>query len=82
MQIDYDQFKSEMKRVGEYLRAKHGLEMELSCRDVGVDCDFVARGKTEEDFCKGREREEGASEGDFPGAREKARAAIHLAARA
>jgi AhpD family alkylhydroperoxidase len=50
MQIDYDQFKSEMKSVSEYLRAKHGLEMELSCRDVGVDCDFVARGKTEEEI--------------------------------
>ena len=50
MQIDYDQFRSEMKSVSEYLRRKHGLELELSCRDAGVDCDFVARGKTEEEI--------------------------------
>jgi predicted small metal-binding protein len=24
----------------------------ISCRDVGVDCDFVARGETEEDILR------------------------------
>jgi AhpD family alkylhydroperoxidase len=85
MQIDYDQFKLEMKRVGEYLRAKHGLEMELSCRDVGVDCDFVARGKTEEEIFK-KAAEHGKKAHNMkeisPELLEKARAAIHLAARA
>ena len=85
MQIDYDQFKSEMNRVGEYLRAKHGLEMELSCRDVGVDCDFVARGKTEEEiFAKAAEHGKKAHHMEEipPELLEKARAAIHLVARA
>ena len=85
MQIDYDQFKSEMNRVGEYLRAKHGLEMELSCRDVGVDCDFVARGKTEEEiFAKAAEHGKKAHNMKEipPELLEKARAAIHLVARA
>ena len=26
------------------------MEKKLSCRDVGVDCDFVACGKTEEEI--------------------------------
>ena len=26
------------------------MEKGLSCRDVGVDCDFVARGETEEEI--------------------------------
>jgi AhpD family alkylhydroperoxidase len=85
MQIDYDQFKSEMKCVSEYIRAKHGLELELSCRDVGVDCDFVARGRTEEEIFE-KAAEHGRKEHDMkeisPELLEKARAAIHLVARA
>jgi predicted small metal-binding protein len=28
------------------------MEKRLSCRDVGVDCDFVACGKTEEEILR------------------------------
>ena len=28
------------------------MEKKLTCRDVGVDCDFVACGKTEEEIFK------------------------------
>ncbi|MEW6001605.1 MAG: DUF1059 domain-containing protein [Nitrospirota bacterium] len=28
------------------------MEKVLRCKDVGVDCDFVARGKTEEEVLK------------------------------
>ena len=32
------------------------MEKRLSCRDVGVDCDFVACGKTEEEiFAKAKD---------------------------
>jgi AhpD family alkylhydroperoxidase len=50
MQIDYDQFKEEMKRAAEYVRSAHGAEEELRCRDVGPDCDHVIRGKTEDEI--------------------------------
>jgi AhpD family alkylhydroperoxidase len=52
LQVDYDQFKDEVKRACDYVRSKMGGEMELRCRDVGADCDFVMRGKTEEEIFK------------------------------
>ncbi len=56
------------------------MEKRLSCRDVGVDCDFVACGKTEEEiFQKAAEharKEHNMSE--IPkDLYEKARLAIH-----
>jgi predicted small metal-binding protein len=50
LQVDYDQFKEEVIRACEYVRSKTGAEKELRCRDVGVDCDYVMRGKTEEEI--------------------------------
>ena len=56
LQVDYDQFKEEMKRVSEYVRSHRAGEKELRCRDVGVDCDYVMQGKTEEEiFAKASE---------------------------
>ncbi len=31
---------------------KESKELEVRCRDVGVDCDYVARGRTEEELFK------------------------------
>src|SRR5512136_205544 len=42
LQVDFDQFKEEIRQASEYVRAKNGMELEVSCRDVGVDCDYVA----------------------------------------
>jgi AhpD family alkylhydroperoxidase len=50
MQVDYEQFKSEVKKISEHVRSTQGVEKELRCRDVGADCDFVIRGKTEEEI--------------------------------
>src|SRR5512136_1452665 len=50
LQVDYDQFKEEVMRACEYVRSKQNAEKELRCRDVGVDCDYVMRGKTEEEI--------------------------------
>jgi len=83
MQIDYDQFRSEMKRVGEYVRSMQGAERELRCRDVGADCDYVVRGKTEEEiFRKAMEHARSAHDmSEFtPELIEKARGAIHSVA--
>jgi predicted small metal-binding protein len=45
-----------MKKVSEYVRSHQAGEKELRCRDVGVDCDYVMRGKTEEEiFAKASE---------------------------
>jgi len=44
---DYDQFKEEVLRACNYVRSKMSAEKELRCRDVGADCDYVIRGKTE-----------------------------------
>jgi AhpD family alkylhydroperoxidase len=52
MQVDYEQFKSEVRRAGEHVRSMQEAGKELRCRDVGVDCDYVARGKTEEDILR------------------------------
>jgi AhpD family alkylhydroperoxidase len=83
MQMDYEQFKSEMERVSEYVRSMQGSEKELRCRDVGVDCDYVVYGKTEEEiFRKAAEHARSAHDmGEItPELVEKARAAIHSVA--
>ena len=81
MQVDYDEFKSEMKRAVEYVRSKHGKEKELKCRDMGVDCDFVIRGKSEEEiFVKAAEHAKSAHHMRVipPELAEKARTAIQI----
>jgi len=83
MQVDYEEFKSEVERACEYVRSMHGVEKELRCRDVGVDCDYVARGKTEEEiFRKAAEHAQKVHNMKEipPELMEKARAAIHSVA--
>ena len=41
-----------MKRAYEHIRSTQGAQKELRCRDVGADCDYVMRGKTEEEIFK------------------------------
>ena len=80
MQIDYDEFKAEVKRAVDYIRSKQGAEKELKCRDVGADCDYVARGKNEEEvFAKMAEHARTAHHMEVipPEMMEKARAAMH-----
>jgi AhpD family alkylhydroperoxidase len=83
LQIDYEQFKSEVQRACEYIRSRQGAEKELRCSDVGADCDYVIRGKTEEEiFKKASEHAKTVHNmkkipKEFM---EKARAAIHSAA--
>ncbi len=48
LQVDFDQFKEEMRQASEYIRSKNGIKLQVKCRDVGVDCDYVAHGRTEE----------------------------------
>jgi predicted small metal-binding protein len=52
----------------------------LKCRDVGMDCDFVARGKTEEDVLKQAAKHAGTTHGMTKMSDEiiaKVRSAIH-----
>ena len=52
----------------------------LRCRDVGMDCDFVARGETEEEILKQAAEHAGATHGLTEMSDEvlaKVRAAIH-----
>jgi AhpD family alkylhydroperoxidase len=84
LQVDYEQFKSEVKEISNYIRSKQG-EKELRCRDVGTECDYVIRGRTEEEiFSKAAEHARmfhNMAE-ISPELMEKARAAIHSVARA
>lgn len=50
MQVDYEQFKTELESASDHVRSTQGTEKELRCRDVGADCDYVVRGKTEEEI--------------------------------
>jgi len=50
LQMDFEQFKSEVKSACDHVRSTHGAEKELRCRDVGADCDHVIRGKTDEEI--------------------------------
>lgn len=84
-QIDIDQFKEEIRKASEYVRSKKNMELAVSCRDVGVDCDYVAHGWTEEELFKNA-----AEHGKYvhnmdhipPEVMEKARSAIHYTVRA
>jgi AhpD family alkylhydroperoxidase len=83
LQIDYNEFKDEVKRAADYIRSKQGAEKELRCRDVGPDCDHVIRGKTEDEiFEKAAEHARMAHHmKEMPAELiEKARAAIHTVA--
>ncbi len=33
-------------------KGREGKELQVTCRDVGVDCDYVAHGRTEEQLFK------------------------------
>jgi predicted small metal-binding protein len=59
---------------------KEGKELRVSCRDVGVDCDYVAHGRTEEELFKNA-AEHGKSAHNMdripPEIVEKVRSAIH-----
>jgi AhpD family alkylhydroperoxidase len=80
LQIDYNEFKEEVKRAVDYVRSKQGPEKELRCRDVGPDCDHVIRGRSEDEiFAKAAEHARLAHQimEIPPELMEKARAAIH-----
>jgi AhpD family alkylhydroperoxidase len=84
-QIDFEQFKEEMRRASEYIRSKNGMELEVSCRDVGIDCGYVARGRTEEELFKNvaaHGKSAHKMEKIPPEVVEKLRSAIHYTARA
>jgi predicted small metal-binding protein len=84
LQVDFDQFKEEIRRVSEYIRSKKDMELEFSCRDIGVDCDFVFHGRTEEELFKyAAMHGKSAHRMDQipPEVVEKARSAIHYTAR-
>lgn len=83
LQIDFEQFKEETRRIAEYVRSHQGAGKELRCKDVGSDCDHVIRGKTEvEIFEKVMEHARTTHHMTEipPELMEKARAAIHMAA--
>ncbi len=83
MQMDYEQFKSEVKGACEHVRSMQGAEKELRCRDVGADCDHVVRGNTEEEIFKKASEHAMAAHGMkeiSPELMEKARAAIRSVA--
>ena len=83
LQIDYGQFKNEVIRACDYVRSKMGTEKELRCRDMGADCNYVIRGKTEgEIFDKAFEHAKTVHNmKEFPSElMEKARTAIHSVA--
>ena len=80
MQMDFDEFKAEVKRAVDYIRSGQGTEKELRCRDVGPDCDHVIHGRTEEEiFTRAAEHARIAHHMNEipPDMIEKARAAIH-----
>ena len=66
-------------------KAEEGKELEVSCRDVGVDCDYVAHGRTEEELFK-HAAEHGKSAHNMeqipPEIVEKVRSAIHYRSKA
>jgi len=83
MQVDYEQFKAEVRKVSEHVRSMQGAEKELRCRDVGADCDYVVRGKTDEEIFKKASEHALTAHGMKeipPELMEKARAAIRSVA--
>jgi len=84
LQIDFDQFEEEIRRAFEYIRSKRDMELEFSCRDVGVDCDYLIHGQTEEELFKNAAAHgKSAHRMDQipPEVMEKARSAIHYTPR-
>ena len=82
LQVDYGQFKDEVKRAADYVRSHQGGDKELRCKDLGADCDHVIRGKTtDEIFAKAAEHAKAVHHMETipPELIEKARAAIHEA---
>lgn len=72
-----------MKRAAEYVRSVQGAEKELRSKDVGPDCDYVIRAKTEDEiFAKAAEHARAAHRMTEipPELIEKARKAIHAVA--
>jgi predicted small metal-binding protein len=61
------------------------MELEVRCRDIRVDCDYVARGRTEDELFKNA-AEHGKSahkmEQILPEVVEKVRSAMHYMGRA
>jgi len=83
LQIDFDQFKDEIRRAVSFMRSHQRAEKELKCKDVGSDCDHVIRGNTEvEIFEKVMEHARTSHHmKEVPlDLMEKARAAIHAVA--
>jgi AhpD family alkylhydroperoxidase len=85
LQIDFDQFKEEIRQASEYIRSKKGMDLEVRCRDVGVDCDYVAHGRTEKELFENAAKH-GKSAHNMkeipPEVVEKVRSAIHYVGRA
>jgi AhpD family alkylhydroperoxidase len=80
LQMDENEFKSEVKTACEYVQSMAGGEKELRCSDVGQECSFVIRGKSEEEiFQKAAEhaRKDHGMEEIPAELLEKARAVIH-----
>ena len=80
LQMDENQFKSEVKTACEHMRSMEAGEKELRCSDVGRDCSFVIRGKSEEEiFQKAAEhaRKDHGMEEIPAEVLEKARSVIH-----
>jgi AhpD family alkylhydroperoxidase len=80
LQMDEKEFKEEVKQVCEFVRSRQGAEKELRCADIGEGCDFVIRGKSEEEIlikAKEHARTEHGEEELSEEMLEKARGAIH-----
>jgi len=76
------ELSKEARKKAITMTAKEGIK-ELSCRDVGVDCDFVARGKDEKEIlAKAAEhaKKDHNMEEIPEGLLEKCREAIHVVA--
>jgi predicted small metal-binding protein len=50
VQVDYEEFKSEVEKACDHVRSKQETEKEFRCRDVGTDCDYVIHAKTDEEI--------------------------------
>ncbi len=84
MQFDEEEFKKEVKQACDFALAKSGGEKELRCSDVGEDCDYVVRGKSEEEIFRKVSKHAREAHGmeEIPEeVVEKARMAIHAVAK-
>lgn len=79
LQVDKEEFEKEVKQVSKFVRSHWG-EKELRCSDIGESCDFVIRGKSEEEIlrkAKEHARTEHGEEELSEEMMEKVREAIH-----